>query len=646
MDNRFGVKELVIATLLVILIAIVLLAMKQYDRQYQRILGISQQIDQQTAEQARLRRDLNAVQDLLEKGIVVSGTSGTSGTSGASGASGASGGGGAASQGGTAKPDFSDPFARMNNARKQPDFAEGDWLIDAFGATVAKITPLVTVDAYGSAIQGRVLETLAVRDPDTLKWLPLLAERWSISDDGLTIRFTLRRGLTFSDGHPLTSADVLFTWKLINDPKLDAPRVRLYYDKVREVTAEGEREVTFHFKEPYFESFGMAAGMEVLPEHFYKQFTAEELNKTPGLLLGSGPYRMPSPTDWVPGKLLELVRNERYWGAQPAFDRLVYREVNLEPARLIMYRNREIDVFHAQPEQYVEMLKDQDLLARSQRFEFERANGGYGFIAWNQRRAGKPTMFADARVRRAMTMMIDRQRLFDEILLGYGIPVTGPFNRLSPQTDPDIQPWPYDVNSAKALLKEMGYSDRDGDGVLDGPDGKPLRFAVTYPANTGIWDRILLMLRDSLARAGVVMDLEPLEWSVFDQRVKGRDFDALCMGWGASIETDIRQMFHSSQIAQGADNFVSYSNPTLDALIDQARGTVVAEKRYPLWQQCHRILHEDQPYTFLYSRKSLIFIDHRVRNIERTKLGLNDYNEWFVPEANQLRNTSAQPRPR
>ncbi len=706
MDNRFGFRDLVMAGLCLLVIIVVLLAMKQYDRQYQRVVRLGDELRDQTAEQAQIRRDIGELRRLIEQGVRVqsSNTSDTASTTPATAPH------TQATTATTTNPSTAvavaplqltgnDSFDRLRAMRNQPDFAEGDWCVDAFGANVAKVTPLVSVDAYGAAIQARVIENLADRDPQTLQWKPTLAESWSIEDNttqwqqyvdarmavplsedeiikepgcppvdqtqpradyiakrlaegrrlddivnepdcppATAITFRLRQGITYSDGSPLTSDDIVWSYQWIMNPAVDAPRDRQGMENVKSVTAQGPYEVAFAFKEPYFESFGRAAGMTILSRRFYEKYTPQQFNQLPGLLIGTGPYRLESPSDWAPGKLLVLVRNQRYWGVRPAFDRLIYREVNLDAARLTMFRNREIDLFSAQPEQYKQLLTEPDLLARTRHFEFERITGGYGFIAWNGKRLNQHvTPFADARVRRAMTMLIDRQRLFDEILLGYGIPVTGPFNRLSPQTDPTIEPWPFDVTTARNLLRECGYFDRNNDGIIDGPDGQPFRFKVTFPSQTGFWDRVMLSLKDNLARAGVVMELDPLEWSVFAERIKARDFDALCMAWSGGIESDIRQMFHSKSIADGGDNFTAYSNPKLDALIDQARREVNEEKRMPLWQQCHRILHDDQPYTFLYSRKSLIFMDGRIQNIEPVRLGLNDRYEWFVPRAVQLR---------
>ena len=235
-----------------------------------------------------------------------------------------------------------------------------------------------------------------------------------------------------------------------------------------------------------------------------------------------------------------------------------------------------------------------------------RPRSAYYYIAWNEQKNGKPTRFADKRVRQAMTLLTDRQRICDDIMLGYAVPANGPFNRLGKQCNPDVKAWPYDVAQAKALLKDAGYTD-DGSGVLKGPDGQPFSFRLTYRTGSPTLDQVVLFLKDSYARAGVTLVPDRLDWSVFRERMQNHDFDAINLGWSVGIEDDIYQMFDSSQIADGGDDYMSYTNPALDRLIEQARETVDQAKRIPLWRQCHSILHEDQPYTFLFTRKTTSF---------------------------------------
>ena len=632
MNNRFGFKDLVVCTMLAVLLVTVWLTMKQYDRQWDELKSIRQQMVQQTQELTRIRR-------MLAEGVQFSSKS--------------------SPRGGT-DTDLGDPFEGIKKAQANPDYARGDWLVEAFGVNPPKLTPLLSSDVYASIMQARVIESLAMRDPSTLQWRPLLARSWEVTDnvaeyerfveerrdqgasdeqiredpdlpDPVVVTFQLRRGIAFSDGEPVKPEDVVFTFNWIMNDKVDAPRARAYYQKIKSVDQTGDWDVTFRFREPYFEAFELAATMSILPSHFYGTYEPEQFNKEPGLLMGTGPYRMKDPVTWRPQDPLVLYRNERYWGEPGPFDRLVYRVIENEAAELTAFRNGEIDMYGAEPEQYQGMLDDGELMARVRNYVVEHLRAGYVYIAWNQKRRGEPTAFADPRVRRAMTMLADRQGVCDKIFLGYGKVATGPFHFLGQQADPSVEPWPFDVAQARQLLREAGYEDRDSNGVLESESGQELRITLRYPSGGETYKRVLLFLKDSFARGGVVLEPEPTDWPLLIQKLDTRDFQAITLGWSGGIETDIFQMFHSSQTVEKADNFMNYANPELDETIDKARKSLDEPKRMELWRRCHRILHEDQPYTFLFRRKGLLFIDKRIHNVHETKVGFNYVSGWVMP---------------
>jgi len=158
---------------------------------------------------------------------------------------------------------------------------------------------------------------------------------------------------------------------------------------------------------------------------------------------------------------------------------------------------------------------------------------------------------------------------------------------------------------------------------------------LTYPAGSADYEKMVLLLKDSFARAGIVLEPQPLEWAIFTERLNTRNFDAISLGWTSGIENDLYQIFHSSQMAAQGDDFISYKNEELDKVIDEARRTVDEAKRMPLWRKAHAILREDQPYTFISFGKSLVFIDNRVANVQLLKIGLSPREEWFVPREKQ-----------
>ena len=611
MDNRFTIKDAVLFLLIVAIIVMLWLKMVQDDRLWEQSRQILTEVQTQTRDIAALRRVMN------EGGVSVN-------------------------AGTVEAPPANDAFRRIRMARQKPGYAEGDWMVESVGMAVPVLNPLTSQDVYASIVQGRVIESLAVTDVETLELVPLLAQSWQIADDGLSTTFKLRPNVTFSDGQPMTAEDVAYTFDLIMDKDVTDGRVREYLRHIERVEVLGTHEVKFHYRAVFYENFRRSAEFQVLPKHFLSKFSKQELREHKALLMGTGPYRLADPEQYTPGQQIELMRNERYWGVAGPWDRIIWRIIERESTELVAFRNGEIDTFGPTPEQHVEMIKDADLLKRKEYLEFESVRTGYSYIGWNQKRQGLPTLFADKRVRQAMTMLVDRRRMIDEILLGYATVASGPFHHLGPQYDTAIEPWPYDPQRALELLREVGFS-REGDGPLLGPDGKPFEFELIYPAGSELIQRIGLFLRDNFARAGINLKLNPQDWALLLQSLNARDFEAITLGWSGDVEVDIEQMFHTRCIEDG-DNRNSYSNPELDAAIDKAHVALDAEERMALWRQCHRILHEDQPYTFLMRAKGRLWHDNRMENVQpMPTLGVNYVStwpmpiEWYVPADRQLR---------
>ncbi len=690
MDNRFGFKDFVLTVLLVAILVSIWLAMKQFDRQWDAVQTLHHDIRSLTNTQNQTLDRLLGLHRALTRGeFTVSSEAGSASEEVADSFDGI--------RAARAKPDFAEgdvlvdvfstniksvtalTYADLYGRRIQAFVLEGlitqddetlewkphiarSWEIEDNGeawedyiedkraelATRADEDPAVYQAQVEALLDAMVAEDKSPPDPDTDAYADVVAQarqQWideQIRNDpdrppAMTITFELRRDVRFSDGVPLTAHDVEFSWQLMNNPLVDAPQTRNFYDNVETYEAIDDYTVRFTFREPHYLGFSMVGGFSVLPKHFYESISVDELNSNPGLLLGSGPYRLEDPKGWAPNKLMKLVRNENYWGPKPAPAALIWREIENDVPRLNAFKNGEIDIFGATPEQYEDLREDPKTIEGYHAFEYKPIPSGYSFVAWNTRRNDDPTMFADRRVRQAMTYLIPRQRIAEQVLRGFAEPTAGPFDEGSRQADPNLTPRRFDPDRALSLLAEVGWTPGP-DGVLRNQAGEPFKFTLTYPSGNDTYEQTMLMIKDTLNEHGILMTQDPQEWSVFIERVDARAFDACALAWGGgAIEADIRQMFHSSQIAGGANNFTSYANPELDALIDEARRTIDEDQRMELWQACHRILYEDQPYTFMHRRKSLVFIDKRIHNVKRVTTGLNDRTEWYVPMPLQAR---------
>ncbi len=606
MSKHFSRNDFVLYAFLGCIFVLVLLAMYMVDRQWQMMSRMRGTLVEQAVDLGVLRDDVRSLREELKRGALTVDPGGETIVE---------------------RGDLFPTFARAREIENNDDYARGDWLVRAFGNGLKTISPLVSSDAYAARVQNLVLESLLTRNPDTLEWEAHIARSWQISEDGLTIAFDLREGVVFSDGESLDASDVVFTFDFIMDESIAAPRERATLDKIESVTAPDPDTVVFKFREPYFNSLALAGGLNIMPQHFYRKYLQqpETFNQSKGILLGSGPYRLSDPVAWTPDAgLVELERNPRYWGpVQPAYKRILWKIIENDSARLTTFRNGDIDVYGARPREYQALLDDRELRQQTNRFEYMSPTAGYSYIGWNQKRGVTATRFADRRVRVAMTYLTDRPRAIEEIMLGYAEQAVSPFNPRSSQHDDTLVPYEYSTQKALALLVEAGYRYRDSDGILEDANGKPFEFELVYFQGSEDTSRIVLFLKDLYARAGILMKPVATEWSVMIDLIGKRDFDAITLGWTSGVETDIYQMFHSAQIEEGGDNFINFKSSELDQLIDEARSTVDDESRMALWRKAERIMHFEQPYTFLMRRKTLAFIDNRLQNLEITNLGLN-----------------------
>jgi peptide/nickel transport system substrate-binding protein len=612
MENRFGVKDFFLFLVLTVLIVLVALAMEQYDRQWTVIHQTSEQLSELTS-------DVSKIRQALEQG------------------------GGATVTGPANPANMYVGFERVLKSHSQPDYAEGGDLVLVTQALPDRLTPLINEDVLSQIIQnGFVMDTLAGNDPNTLAWVPSLALSWKVSDDLLTIDIALRHGVTFSDGQPFTADDVVYTFELCKNPAIEAPALQSYFDTLTKVEKIDDYHVRFHFSEPYFRSLDTILLTPIMSKAFYSRYSPAEFNTSTGLLIGTGPWRLEDPTSWrpEPGKPIVLVRNERYFGPRPSFNRIIWKVIENASARMTAFENGDVDGWCIQdmgpnPEQFKEVLANPKLIAHTQHFAIDSPLQGYFYLAWNEKkgRDGPPSYFADARVRRAMTMLIDREAIIKNILYGYGRVAVGHFHPLSDQADPTIKPWPYDPAAAMKLLSEAGFA-KQGD-RLYGPDGKPFVFKLMYPSIGSVTRRCVPLIHDNLAKAGIEMDPDPQEWAVVLQRQDDRQYDAAFAGWGGTLDDDPHQEFDSSQMAGKGSNFVQYSSKDADATIRLARVTRDDAKRAELWRKFSQILHEEQPYTFLFVDQEMDLVDSHIHGVEATRLGINSPEEWYIPKALQ-----------
>ena len=630
MQNRFGIKDFVFLVVLLVTLGSVWLSMVQKTR-----MELAQQ--SMSAKLADIEQQVAQVNRKLESGAAV-----------ARGASaGAAAGNGVASDESWARPGvkvehWAAPHCAIDPSTI-PGFAVGGEFTELFEAQPAKLTPYISSDVYSTRVLDRVCQSLSSFDPKTLRMVGALADGWQIDPNGLWIRAHINPRARFSDGTPVTSEDVRWTYMdFINNPLIEAERARSTQDNLKEVKVVDGLTVDFMFKEAFFTNILIALGNPILPKHYYAKFEPSQINQGTGVTMGSGPFRLaklPSgPEDlanqWTPGQDVVLVRNEQYWAEKPSLERLRFKSIKDDLGRLVAFRNGEGSMMMPTSPQFNKVLKEEPEFEKSNyALKWTNMRCGYSFIAWQcGPRAGKGlTPFVDKRVRRAMTMLLDRERMIRDIWDGIGIVAKGPNNPESPASDPAVKPLPFDPEKGKALLAEAGWKDRDGDGILENEKGDKFTFEYTYATGGEISERLARFVKDSYGKAGIVVTTRPVDWSRYQELLKLRDFDAITMGWGANApESDPRQIFHSESIKEGGDNFTQWVNKDCDALIEKGRRTMDEATRMEVWRQFEACIAEDQPYTFVRVAPWLRFVKKDFGNVNTYKTGLEPQEYFYI----------------
>lgn len=520
--------------------------------------------------------------------------------------------------GGCRENDFIPPVETEDTA-----VASGDTIIMGAIGDASNLIPPLASDASSSSITGHVYSGL-IRYDKNMRFEGDLAKSWEISADGREITFHLRKDVTWHDGEPFTSADVLFTYQLMVDPKTPTAYAERYKQVEHASTPDA-----YTFKVRYAQPLAPALvswAIGICPEHLLaeKDVTTSPLARNP---VGTGPYRF---VKWEAGEQIVLERNEDYYEGAPYIKRIVYKIVPDTTTMFLELQSGGLDYMGLTPLQYA---RQTDTPAFERRFNKYRYPAfAYTYLGYNLR---KP-MFQDKRVRQAIAYAIDKQEIVEGVLLGLGQPATGPYKPGSWPYHGDVPRYPYEPQRARSLLDEVGWKDLDGDGVRE-KDGR--NFAFTILTNQGNDQRIKTgeIIQRRLQEVGIEVQLRVIEWASFlKEFIHPGKFDATILGWTIPVDPDGYNIWHSSKTGARELNFIAYNNPEVDRLLEQGRRVIPIEERRPFYQRLQEILAEDQPYTFLYVPDSLPVVAQRFYGIEEAPAGImHNFNEWYVPKAQQ-----------
>ncbi len=446
-----------------------------------------------------------------------------------------------------------------------------------------------------------------VRYDSALGYEPRLAESWKQPSDS-TLVFRLRRGVHWHDGEPVDAYDLAFTFDRVKDTLTASPRVS---DLTGWRDAQVVDSFTVRFRiDPDPDPLAAWVNLPIMPRHLLDTIPAErmrqaEFNRHP---VGDGPFRFVSRTAndrWV----FEANRSfPAELGGPPHLERVVWRVIAEPTAGLAELLTGQAQLSLALPAD-----KIREVEAAAGAHVVARPTLKFTMIIWN----GKRAPLGDVRVRRALTMGLDRQEIVDVLRSGRGEVAAGPVAPGSWAADSSLKPLPFDTTAARELLAEAGFRDRNGDGVAEGPGGRALAFDLLIPANNSMNRDLAQMIQAQLSRIGVKVGIRPQDAATLTANVLSprRRFDAVLLSWETAMRPDVRVIFHSQSLGQPFAA-ASYANPAFDVAVDSAEAASSRATAAPYWRTAQRILRDEEPWTFLYYYPDLFGVRDELRGVD------------------------------
>ncbi len=439
-------------------------------------------------------------------------------------------------------------------------------------------------------------------------FVPALAQSWTRLDS-ITLAFDLDRRARWHDGTPVTARDIVFTINRAKNAAI-APRLSELLRQVTSVTAEGTHRVVFRYARPYAEQlYDATFHVAPLPAHLLESLHPEAVARSAFVTnpVGSGPYR------WVrnvPGQFVELAAVPDFFLGRPKLDRVILRTASDPSARLNLLLSGQadaMDIIPPPPDNLRRVAADTGLRLISV------PSSTVGYLLFNQRdpkNHSRPhPILADIRVRRAITLGLDRRQLVQAVFGPHGAVPYGPVSQLLWIRQGAPAPERANVAEARRLLAATGWGDSDGDGTLDRA-GRPLRLVLSLPNTSGIRRQMALLVQEQLRRIGIQIELQQLEFPVWNERHSAGDFD---VDFSAVNQDASPSGLTQAWTCTGGTNVSGYCDRRVDSLMAEAilgRGDPVET-----WHEVLRQIEEDVPATFIYAPTFVFAVNRRYRSV-------------------------------
>ncbi|WP_066176242.1 ABC transporter substrate-binding protein [Bacillus marinisedimentorum] len=406
---------------------------------------------------------------------------------------------------------------------------------------------------------------------DQLNFVPQLAEKWDISEDGKTYTLHLQKGVTFHDGTPFNAEAVKFNFDRMMDPDAGSSRTS-ELSPVESVTAVDEHTVEIKLKEafsPFLAVLSDRAGMMVSPTAVEEK--GEDFKNSP---VGTGPFKF---VERVKQDKIVVEKNADYWGGEPNFEKIIYRPYSDENVRVTNLVSGDVDIINKVPPKDVEKLEKDPNITLSEK-------GALGFQGLYLNNKSEP--FSNQKLRNALDLVIDREAIVKVALRDTAVTSGGPIAPGTWAFDESIKPKDRDIEQAKKLMAEAGH-----------PDGFSFTLKITAKP---VEEQLAQMIQSMAGEAGIKVEVEKVEFGTMLDQMDNFEFDAVRLGWSGRTDPDgnIHALYHST----GYINY-GYSNPEMDKLLEDARTETDQEKRKELYTKAQQLGQEESPFIFIYHEK-------------------------------------------
>jgi peptide/nickel transport system substrate-binding protein len=489
--------------------------------------------------------------------------------------------------------------------------------------------PYQTTDTASSGYQAMVYTGALLRlDENTLEYIPNMAERYTISEDGLTFTFYLHQNMQWSDGQPLTAHDFEWTYNQVINPDNGFP----YLSQLEFITgykALDDYTLEIKIDEIYAPALGQMSGLITpLPKHVWEKLDWNDPEKNPEInspSVVSGPYKL---KEWKRDQFVIFEANDKYWyRGSPNIQR---QTIEIVPDQDVAYQKMKSDETDTGPIT-PENLEEARQLDNVTVYEWWPAASIWSYIGLNTR-AGFVT--SDINVRHGLNYAIDKQLLTDEVMLGQGKRICSIYPETSWVYNPDVSCYDFNPDQALEEFAKAGYTFQDGK-LLD-DQGEQLTLKLIYGPNTSqTRELIAVTVQDMLSQVGINVEVQALEWASFLAATNAAepDWDMFIGAWRSTIEPHIMFTIWAEENIPEL-NAVAYVNKEMEAIFKEAGATYDTEFRKEKYAKIQRIIAEDSPYVFLFYQKSWSGQNNRIKGIEPSALGIGwNQEDWFIQEA-------------